>query len=407
MVSRTSRILLNSVRGMARNRLRTFFMMLGTFVGVAALTVILAIGRGTQQDVMDKLGRMLGGSTILLRAGGGQVMGGAHSGGPTTTLTLDDVRAIQAEVHAVQLADPMVFGGTRDIDAGGGNRTIRVEGHSEAAEVVWNRSVTRGAYFTAADVASAARVALVGEGLVPDLFAGRDPVGEQIRIGGVPFRVTGVLEHAGIDPHGIDLDREIIIPISTMMRRVVNIDYVMGAKFGLTPGTNLDLAVLEITDVLRRRHALSREQPADFQMFTPVQVQGMVRSANRVFTVFLPLIAAVSILIGGLVVANLMLMTVNERRWEIGLRKAVGARARDIRLQFLVESAAVTGLGGLLALIAGVAVLQGLARVMGTPAAMPWSVALLGLGAAMGVGIIAGVVPARRAAALDPVQTLR
>jgi putative ABC transport system permease protein len=392
---------------MGANRLRTFFMMLGTFVGVAALTVIMAFGQGTQRDMMDRVQRMLGGSTILLRAGGSRMVGGAHSGGPTTTFTMDDLQAIRARVPAVKLADPMLNVGGRETVWNGRSANVQVQGHTEAAEVVWNRSAARGTFFTEADVASAARVALVGEVVVRDLFAGQDPIGEQIRVGGVPFQVIGVLEPAGLDPHGIDQDEQIWIPISTMMRRVANLDYVMGAKFGIDPDANIDDTVLEISDVLRDRHRLGPDQPEDFAMFTPVQVNAMVKSANRVFTVFLPLVAAISILVGGIVVANLMLMTVNERRSEIGLRKAVGARPRDIRLQFLAESASVTGLGGIGALAVAWGVLR-LIALHGRPVAgMPWSVALIGLGLSILVGIISGVIPAKRAAALDPVATLR
>ena len=406
-MNRVARIVSGAVRTLGRHRLRTFFMMLGTFVGVTALTVTLAIGRGTQNDVLKRLDRMLGSSTILLRAGGSRMVGGAHAAGPTTSLTLADLRAIRSEVAPIDLADPMVMAPAQDVIHEAQSRRIPVTGYSEASEIVWNRSVTRGSYFTADDVASSARVALIGEVAARDLFGRDDPIGAQIRIGTVPFEVIGVLERVGLDPHGIDKDNEIIIPISTMMRRLLNVDYIGGAKFAVEPGADLDRTVLEIGDVLRRRHRLGPDQNDDFAMFTPVQAQQMVRGTNRVFTLVLPLLSALSIAVGGLIVAILMLMTVNERRWEIGLRKAVGARSRDIRLQFLVESAATTGLGGVLALVAAYLILQALGHDHGATGGMPWGIALLGLVAATGAGIVSGIVPARRAAALDPVQTLR
>jgi len=406
-MNRVARIVSGAVRTLGRHRLRTFFMMLGTFVGVTALTVTLAIGRGTQNDVLKRLDRMLGSSTILLRAGGSRMVGGAHAAGPTTSLTLADLRAIRSEVAPIDLADPMVMAPAQDVIHEAQSRRIPVTGYSEASEIVWNRSVTRGSYFTADDVASSARVALIGEVAARDLFGRDDPIGAQIRIGTVPFEVIGVLERVGLDPHGIDKDNEIIIPISTMMRRLLNVDYIGGANFAVEPGADLDRTVLEIGDVLRRRHRLGPDQNDDFAMFTPVQAQQMVRGTNRVFTLVLPLLSALSIAVGGLIVAILMLMTVNERRWEIGLRKAVGARSRDIRLQFLVESAATTGLGGVLALVAAYLILQALGHDHGATGGMPWGIALLGLVAATGAGIVSGIVPARRAAALDPVQTLR
>ncbi|MGH7472291.1 MAG: ABC transporter permease, partial [Longimicrobiales bacterium] len=360
-----------------------------------------------RDDVMARVNRMLSGYSIYLRSGGGRRVGNAHMGGPSTTLTLDDVRAIDRELKNVVLADPIQFGGTREVVYGNTSRPIRVEGHSEAARIMWNRSVTSGEYFTARDVASAARVALVGEVVVRELFGGRDPIGELIRMGTVPFRVVGVLEPAGVDPHGINKDNEIIVPITTLMQRVLNVDYILAAKLGLQPGANIDATVTEITEVLRRRHALGPDQFNDFAMFTPRQVQQAVESANRVFTLFLPLAAALSILVGGLVVANLMLLTVNDRRAEIGLRKAMGARPRDIRLQFLVECAAITGLSGLCAVVVGYFILQGLDQVLHTPANVPWGTGGLGVAIALTVGIVAGIMPAQRAAALDPVQSLR
>ena len=191
---------------MARNPLRSLFMTLGTFVGVMALVVLSAMGHGTRHEVQSSMNRVFSGSTIMVTAAsGGGARGGAPTG-PTTTLTLGDVEAIRAGVPEVRGADPMLMVPNREVVAGGRSGHVVLAGHSEEAERVRNRSVTSGEYFTAADVASSARVALVGPTVVRDLYDGRDPVGEQIRIGAVPFRVIGVLEPAGIDPHGIDME---------------------------------------------------------------------------------------------------------------------------------------------------------------------------------------------------------
>jgi putative ABC transport system permease protein len=331
---------------------------------------------------------------------------GAH-GPPTTTLTLADIEAIDRSLDEVVLVDPMQMGGEREVTFEGRTSRVRVEGHSEAAEVVWNRPATQGSYFTARDVGSSARVALLGPTAATELFGDQDPVGKQIRIGSVPFEVLGVLAPLGIDPHGLDKDKEIVIPVTTLMRRVRNVDYLMSAKLMLKEGADPDTSVGRVRELLRQRHGLGPGQEDDFGLFTPVQVRQMVRSTNRVFTVFLPLIAALSIGVGGLVVANLMLMTVHERRAEIGLRRAIGARPHDIQLQFLAESAAVTGVSGLLAVATGFLVLQLLGHLSGTAVGVPWGPAALGLGSAIVVGLAAGVVPARRAAALDPVTALR
>jgi len=404
---RTRRLMGHGLRGMGRHRLRTFFMMLGTFMGVLALALVVAIGQGTRDSVLGNIERMFAGSSIFLSAGGGGMMGGPRADGPTTTLVMEDLEVIQAAVPGIRVYDPMIMAGSREVVYQGNSSSVRVLGHSERHEEVWDRGVSRGAFIGEAEVRSSARVALVGETLVRELFQGADPIGLQLRIGTVPFDVIGVLDSMGIDPHGWDRDNEVLIPVTTMMRRVMNVDYVQSAKFLAESGTDLDGVVLAIEDLLRERHALAEDVPNDFSMITPVQVQEMVGSMNRIFTLFLPLLAGVSLLIGGIVVANLMLMGVNERRSEIGLRKAVGARGRDVWVQFLLESSLVTVVGGLLALVVAAVTLGVIGRFMEIPSIMPWEAAFLGLGAAVAVGLLAGVAPARRAAALDPVATLR
>ncbi len=404
---RTRRLVGHGLRGMGRHRLRTFFMMLGTFMGVFALTLVVAIGQGTRDSVLGNIERMFAGSSIFLSAGGGGMMGGPREGGPTTTLVMEDLEEIQATVPGIRVYDPMIMAGSREVVYQGNSSTVRVLGHSERHEEVWDRGVSRGAFIGESEVRSSARVALVGETLVRELFQGADPIGLQLRIGTVPFDVIGVLDSMGIDPHGWDRDNEVLVPVTTMMRRVMNVDYVQSVKFLVESGTDLDGVVLAIEGLLRERHALAEGVPNDFSMITPVQVQEMVGSMNRIFTLFLPLLAGVSLLIGGIVVANLMLMGVNERRSEIGLRKAVGARGRDIWVQFLLESSLVTVVGGLLALVVAAITLGVIGRFMEIPSIMPWEAAFLGLGAAVAVGLLAGVAPARRASALDPVATLR
>jgi putative ABC transport system permease protein len=382
-------------------------MMLGTFVGVLALTLVIAIGQGTRDSVMGNIERMFAGNSILLSAGGGGMMGGPRADGPTTTLALDDLETILSEVPGVSVYDPMVMASEREVVFQGNSSSVRVLGHSENHEAVWDRGVSRGAFFNGAEVRSSARVAVVGETLVRDIFEGADPIGSQLRIGTVPFEVIGVLDSMGIDPHGWDRDNEVIVPVTTMMRRVMNIDYVQSAKILVSNGDDLDGAVVAIEQILRERHSLAEDEPDDFSMITPVQIREMVGSMNRIFTLFLPLLAGVSLLIGGIVVANLMLMGVNERRSEIGLRKAMGARKKDIWMQFLLESSVVTAAGGVMALLVGAGLLAMVAQGMEIPSIMPWSAATVGLFAAVAVGLLAGVFPARRAAELDPVATLR
>ncbi|MCJ7630209.1 MAG: ABC transporter permease, partial [Longimicrobiales bacterium] len=190
---RTRRLIGHGLRGMGRHRLRTFFMMLGTFVGVLALTLVVAIGQGTRDSVMGNIERMFGGSSILLSAGGGGMMGGPRGEGPTTTLVMEDLEQIQATVSGIRVYDPMIIAGSWEVVYQGNSSSVRVLGHSDRHEEVWNRGVSRGAFFGEAEVQSSARVALVGETLVRELFQSADPIGLQIRVGTIPFEVIGVL----------------------------------------------------------------------------------------------------------------------------------------------------------------------------------------------------------------------
>jgi putative ABC transport system permease protein len=250
-------------------------------------------------------------------------------------------------------------------------------------------------------------VALVGETVARELFRGEDPIGSEIQIGSVPFRVTGVLERQGTDIHGMDRDNEVVIPVSTAMRRVMNVDTIRAVKLVVRDSQRVDDAALEVTRILRERHALAEGQPSDFTLITSSSVQRNVQKVERVLFLYLPLVAFISLVAGGAVAATLMLSSVSARVGEIGLRRAVGARPRDIRFQFLAETAVTAVGGGLVgaALGSGLAVVVGAHMKIGigvSPGALALGVAL-----AAATGLVAGVLPARRAALLEPATALR
>jgi putative ABC transport system permease protein len=401
------RIIRSSLRIMARHKLRTFFMMLGILVGISALTLTFAIGSGTQQKVMSNIEKIFDASSIMISAGGGRMMGGPQMDGLVTTLTIADLEAIADELPGVAVWDPMQMMPARDVKYRDRSANIRVLGHSPAAEVVWNRGVVQGRFIDDDDVASSARVALIGQMVVDELFADTDPIDQQIRISNVPFRVIGVLEFVGPDPHGMDRDLEIYIPITTAMRRMLNVDYIVAGKFLMEDPKLVEGAAERMAEILRARHSLGSGEPDDFSIMTPIEVKEMIHRALRVFNLFLPILSGLSLLVGGVVVANLMLISVSERTAEIGLRKAVGARSKDILFQFLLETVVITIVGGVVGIAVGIGGVRAMAGMMQIPVAIPAIALILGIVMPSLVGIVAGVVPARRAAALEPVEALR
>ncbi len=401
------KIVKSGFRVMKRYKLRTFFMMLGIIIGITALTLILSLGKGTRQKLMDKVERVISASNILLGAGGGEMRGGPGSGGPTTTLTPADLIELREQIPNIENYDPMQMIVSRAVKYKEKSLDLRIMGNSPRAEELWDRGVLSGSFFNEAHMKQTARVALVGTVVVEKLFDGIDPVGEQIRIGSVPFRVIGVLEPMGIDPHGMDRDNEINVPITTIMRRLMNVDYIMTAKLQLADKSKMEETAAQIGRILRERHHITAEEPDDFTIITPEKVKQIVARMNNLFSVLLPLIAGISLLAGGVVIAALMLIAVNERTGEIGLRKAVGARAKDILLQFIAETTVITITGGLTGFLLGTLGVLVLVAKMKLPPIVPWEAFLLGLVFSAVVGMAAGIIPARRAASLDPVETLR
>lgn len=400
-------LLAGSVRILTRYKLRTFFMSLGIVIGVAALVVMRSLGTGAERDMLGKIERMFSATSIMITNSGGAMHGGGRRA--TGKLTIEDLEAIADELDQVVDWDPMVVvsAGDREVQYKGATRSLMILGHSERAEVVWNRGVTEGEFFSAADVRSAARVALLGYKAAEALFGDEDPVGEQIQIGNSPFRVKGVLEPHGVDPHGLDKDDEVYVPITTLMRRLLNLDRIGSAKLLVADAAAIDDTADQVAEILRARHGLADDQSDDFSIFTPTLVQERVAEANRVLTVYLPATAGIALLVAAIVIANIMLMAVRERIAEIGLRKAVGATDRQIGWQFLLESLAVTVLSGALGVGLGAGVLALVAGHGGPQAGMAPDAVFLGLAAALLVGVLAGYLPARQAARQEPVNALK
>ncbi|MFT3828313.1 MAG: ABC transporter permease [Opitutaceae bacterium] len=399
-----SRLLRDSLRSLRRHRLRSASIMIGSVVGVAALTFVLDVGQGLRRKMLTTVQQIFGDSSVVVVAGGMQLVDGPRP--DAARLTIDDIAAAAAAIPAVVDWDPQQVQ-ISSVRRAGNTATARVLGQSERAEKVWARTVSRGRFFDAADVQRRERVALVGETLVRDLFGGADPLGAEIMVDAVPFTVVGVLERFGTDLHGMDRDNEIVVPVSTLMRRLANVDTISVAKLLISDPAQNATAAAQIREELRTRHALLQGQPDDFTLLTPTEVRQLLGKMQRIVTVYLPLASVVVLLVAGLIAATLMAGAVNARVAEIGVRRAIGACPADIARQFVAESAFTMLGGGLLGILLGSAAAQLLARRLDLGAVLSLRVALLGLALALVTGLLAGVVPALRAARLRPVDALR
>lgn len=401
---RTAQLVRHVLRAMARFKLRSGFLMLGSLVGVAALTLVVAVGEGAERKILATVRQLFGESSILVITRGGRLLGGPRA--DAARLTLADLEAAARELPGIAAWDPQQ-GLSAPVRAGGASGTALVLGHSERFEGVWDRGVSRGETFDAAAVRGSARVALLGETVARELFGEEDPLGAEILIGSVRFEVIGILEPFGTDAHGMDRDDEIVVPVSTAMRRLLNVDTIQSAKLLVADPAAVEETAGEVRRLLRERHSLSPGQPDDFTIITAVQVQKMVARTQQVLFLFLPLVASLSLLAGSVVGASLTLASVNERTGEIGLRRAVGARPEDVQWQFLLETTVTTLGGGLAGLLAGLAGAREVARRLSLDGAFSWKVVVLALAAAALTGLLAGVLPARRAARLQPADALR
>jgi putative ABC transport system permease protein len=376
------------------NRLRSALTMLGVVIGVASVVLLVAIGTGARNEVTSGVESL--GSNILFVAPGNLSFGSTPA---LSRLGLDDVRRVGDAVGDPRRVATTVASG--EIARAGARRTnVNVNGTNETIPLVFDRTLSRGAFFTAADVETRRRVAVLGADPAEALFPDRDPVGKSVTVGGVRFRVVGVMSRVGT-AFGVARDAEVFVPV-TAAQRLFGVTRVDGIAVKAPSTEEVDTEQRIIREVVARAHP---EQ--EYQVLTQRDILGVVGRILGILTLVLASIAGISLLVGGVGVMNIMLVSVSERTREVGLRKAVGARTRDVLRQFLLEAVALTVSGGVLGILLGIvgAVLVG--RFSPVPAAITgWSVALA-FGVSVAVGVFFGVYPARKAARMQPVAALR
>ncbi|MBP7864748.1 MAG: ABC transporter permease [Acidobacteria bacterium] len=400
-------ILKIAVRALGRNKMRSFLTMLGIIIGVGAVIAMVSIGQGAQELVQDQISSI--GTNILYIWPGSMTQGGVRGGaGAASTLTDEDVMAVERECPAVAAATPIVRSSGQMV-FGNQNWFASVQGASEKFLKVRNWSVQEGVFFEEGDVRSAKRVVVLGKTIVDNLFPGLSPVGQTIRIRNLPFLVIGVLTPKGQSMMGQDQDDVAIMPYTTVQRKLLGqtILSINSAMISCVSAAATKSAETQITELLRQRHRIGPGQPDDFMVRNMTDVADAAQQTNQVMTLLLGSIAAVSLLVGGIGIMNIMLVSVTERTREIGIRMAIGARPGQIRLQFLSESLLLSLLGGAFGVGLGIALSLVIAHFLQWPTHLSSVSIFLSFGFAAGVGVFFGYYPAHKAASLDPIDALR
>ena len=382
----------SSLRNLSRFKLRSFFMSIGIVLGVATLIVGNTLGGGAAEKIGDQINQMFGPGTIFIAS---------------AELKQPDLLAVEDELDQVIAASPRMMMGELEVSSAAANAQAGVAGYSDNADYVCNRSVTDGRFFDKRDIDQASRVALIGDKLEIELFGAGGAMGEEIMISSVPFEVVGILEPIGIDPHGEDRDMEVYVPYTTAQRRLANTDLVGMAKFVVSDAEQVDEDAEEIAIFLRKRFQIAEGERDTFQLYTSKFADVAAAKAKRMLKVYVLLAAVVVLLVAAVVIASIMLVVVRERIAEVGLRKAIGATSRSIAMQFLWEATTVSLVSGLLGIVVGFGASAALANVYDVPMQLKPLGLLIAIGAAMLVGIVSGILPARRAARLDPIEALR
>ena len=394
-------------RALLRNKMRAALTMLGIIIGVSAVIAMVSIGQGASASVQAQIESI--GTNLLFLSAGAQNVGGVRSAtgdSGTNTLTVDDLDAIKREVPSVSMVTPNVTARSQLV-AGNMNWNTAVTGVSEQYPDIRKWPVASGSFFTDADVRTAARVIVIGQTLADNLYPGADPVGQDIRVMNLPFRVVGVMARKGQDQQGRDQDDIAFAPYTSVQKKLLGRDRVQVAFISAISQDATYTAQQQITDLLRQRHKLAASEPDDFTVRNMTDIAEAANETSKTMTILLACIAGVSLLVGGIGIMNIMLVSVTERTREIGIRMAIGARSSAVRSQFLIESIVLSLTGGTIGIILGIVMSLAIPKFLGWPTLVSMMAIVGSVLFSGAVGIFFGYYPARKAAALDPIEALR
>ena len=395
-----------ALRALANNKMRAFLTMLGIIIGVTSVITMIAIGQGSKLSIQAQISEM--GSNMIMIHPGGEMRGGVRqSADDMQTLDLEDYESLRTETTFLAAVSPNVSSSGQLI-AGNNNYPSSISGVGTDYLEIRQLTVESGEMFTEQDIQTSAKVCIIGKTIVDNLFPdGQDPIGQIIRFNQVPFRVVGVLKSKGYNSMGMDQDDIVLAPYSTVMKRLLAQTYLQGIFASALSEGMTDYATEEISELLRRNHKLKATDEDDFSIRSQEELSSMLNTTTDLMTTLLASIAAISLVVGGIGIMNIMYVSVTERTREIGLRMSVGARGIDILSQFLIEAVLISITGGLIGVLLGCGLSFVVKAMAGWPVFIqPWSV-LLSFAVCTFTGVFFGWYPAKKAAQLDPIEAIR
>lgn len=394
-----------ALKALNNNKLRCFLTMLGIIIGVASVITMLAIGQGSKNSIKAQISEM-GSNMIMIHPGNMQRGGVRQSADDMQTLEVSDYEALK-ELPGVAAVSPSVNSGGQLVN-GNNNYPSSIYGVTTDYLDIRKFKVKDGAIFTVHDVKSAAKVCILGKTVVDNLFPnGEDPIGRVIRFGKIPLTIIGVLESKGTNSMGMDQDDVVIAPYTTVMKRILAIDYIQGIFASAADENQTDETIDAITEVLRTRHKIKEDADNDFEIRSQQELSEMMNSTSDMMTVLLACIAGISLLVGGIGIMNIMYVSVTERTREIGLRMSIGARGIDILSQFLIEAVIISVSGGIIGILLGVIASWMVNVIAHWPVYIQLYSVVLSFAVCTVTGIFFGWYPAKKAASLDPIEAIR
>lgn len=400
-----SNLLKIALKALNNNKLRCFLTMLGIIIGVASVITMLAIGQGSKNSIKAQISEM-GSNMIMIRPGNMQRGGVRQSADDMQTLEESDYEALK-DLPGIAAVSPSVNSGGQLVN-GNNNYPSSIYGVTPEYLDIRRFKVKEGSIFTEHDIKSAAKVCILGKTVVDNLFPnGEDPVGHVIRFGKIPLTVIGVLESKGTNSMGQDQDDVVIAPYTTVMKRILAVDYIQGIFASAVDETRTDETIEAITDVLRSRHRIKEGADDDFEIRSQQELSEMMNSTSDMMTVLLACIAGISLLVGGIGIMNIMYVSVTERTREIGLRMSIGARGIDILSQFLIEAVIISVSGGVIGIMLGVIASWLVNAIAHWPVYIQAYSVVLSFAVCTVTGVFFGWYPAKKAAGLDPIEAIR